>query len=670
MKCLYFAGLMSLTTWVNAQQQHYQYTVDLADIQDDRVRVELKTPGVSAREIHFHLPKIVPGTYNVSDFGKFSHNLTALDVNGKSLRVERINENTWKISQAQKLNKITYWVEDTYDATITHQVYPMAGTNIEDGKNFVINTPGFFGYLDGYKNLPITLSVIKPHNFYGSTSLKLASTPGSNREDYLLENHDQLYDAPLMYCAPDTITIKVGQTQVLVSVYSPNKKIAARQIATNLTPLLRAQQIYLGGKLPVDKYAFIYYFDPDPKSPVQGALEHNQSSFYYLKESDPQDIMPKLVDIAAHEFFHIVTPLTIASHEVKSFNYQTPILSKHLWLYEGVVEYFSHHVQVVAGLNTPEQFMEKLAQKIRISRKYFNDSLSFTELSKESAGQHNQQFPNVYEKGALIAACLDILLLHHSQGQYALKNLIHDLSVRYGKLQPFDDNELWQVIGQLTYPQIADFLVTYVEGSRPIPYEQYFSMAGIEQEPSGKLALHPKTTHQQSMVRNAWLAQPGKAVSPQISDADGATIQHVVQALYEVISGPAGPRDWERFRSLFSARAFMAAGTTDAGGRKRMVSIQPEEYVRNNNNFFLQSGFFEEEINHIANQFGDVAQVFSVYQYRFREKGPPIKRGINSIQLIRENEKWKIASIIWSEETPENPIPKKYEIKSIVVSPD
>jgi predicted metalloprotease with PDZ domain len=140
-------------------------------------------------------------------------------------------------------------------------------------------------------------------------------------------------------------------------------------------------------------------------------------------------------------------------------------------------------MQVWAGLRTPEQFLAEMSKKINYSRLYFNDSLSFTELSKESAGKLNEQYVNVYMKGALILACLDIELLKLSGGQYGFKNLKHDLGVKYGKDKYFEDAVLFDEIEKLTYPEIKQFLLTYVEGNTPIPYEKYFGWVGVKYIP-------------------------------------------------------------------------------------------------------------------------------------------------------------------------------------------
>jgi predicted metalloprotease with PDZ domain len=471
----FFAG-------INAQPG-YRYSIDLNKVSNDQVAVELITPAIGKKDIVFYFPKIVPGTYMNSNYGKYVHNLEAFDKSGSKLPVKQSGDNSWEIKNADRLYRIAYRVEDTWDSDIKNKVYTMCGTNFEAGKNFVINTPGLFGYFDGMKKLSFELSFNKPQGFYAATGLRpVSSTPTLDK--FHCANADELYDSPIMFSLPDTATVHVGNANVLVAVYSPRKMATAKFIAAHLEKLLMATKDYLMGKLPVDKYAFIYYFNGEQKPlSSSGAWEHSYSSFYSVEEQPQEDAISFWVDISSHEFFHIVTPLTISSREVKEFNFNETVLSKHLWLYEGSTEYYAFHVQVWSGLITPEKFIETLAEKINYSRSRYKDDLSFTELSKESAGRHADQYGNVYQKGALISACLDLYLLKLSGNQYRFKDLKHDLGVKYGKDKYFEDDALFDEIGKLTYPEIKEFLLRHVEGGEPIPYEKYFGFAGVQYIP-------------------------------------------------------------------------------------------------------------------------------------------------------------------------------------------
>lgn len=145
--------------------------------------------------------------------------------------------------------------------------------------------------------------------------------------------------------------------------------------------------------------------------------------------------------------------------------------------------------------------------------------------------------------------------------------------------------------------------------------------------------------------------------------ADGATPQTVVTALYDVISGPAGEaRNWERFRSLFheGARIKIASSSADGSieaGREWSV----EEFAEAADEYYRKSGFWEREIASRMEIFGNIAHLFSTYESRLEsEASEPVSRGINSIQMVRSNERWMIVSLIFDVERPDNPIPGRY----------
>ncbi len=523
----------------------YKYSVDLTRVSDDKVQVELTAPHITKDEIVFSFPKMVPGTYAIEDYGRFISDLHAVDKKGADLPVQKINDNEWKISKASRLVKIRYMVEDSYDTKLSGpDIFQPAGTNIEENKNFVLNNEGFFGYFQDMKDLEFEVSVIRDKDFYGSTGLIAArtgdpipvvskeSTPpqGKLMDIYRVENYDRLVDSPIMYSKPDTAVIRVANAEVLIGAYAPTGKVTAKQIASTVRDVLMAQSEYLGGKLPVDKYAFIFYFTDQPVTSY-GALEHSYSSFYYMPEETIEDMEQQLRDFAAHEFFHIVTPLTIHSEQIQYFNFNQPEMSKHLWLYEGVTEYFAGNVQVQYGLITPEQYLRVLRQKMRIADGFL-DTVAFTDISKFTLDKYKDQYYNVYQKGALIGMCLDIKLRDHSDGKYGLRNLIFDLSKKFGKSQPFRDEELFDEIARLTYPEIGTFLKTYVGGTQRLPIKEVLALVGVNYVPeittqemtlgltARSIGTKEINGNQMLIVSNAaFLDAEGKAIGLQDNDA-------------------------------------------------------------------------------------------------------------------------------------------------------
>ena len=480
LKCVFLPVFLLTFHFSSYAVNGYRFNIDLLDVKNDKVGVELICPEITEETVHYALPKIVPGTYSIYDFGRFVEGFSASDQDGNPLPVAHDDVNTWTISNANKLAKISYRVNDSFDAyDKDNPIFEPAGSNTQVDTNYLINTFAYTGYFEQKEELPYELNISHPSDFYGSTAL--TDEDNSNTMDRFSEaNYHAVADNPIMYCRPDTSVIHVGNCSVLLSVYSPDKMIHSTYLARIMDTLLQAQGEYLGGKLPVDKYAFIIYLTTkEGISGGSGALEHSYCSVYFMPEFEERQFALLFRDFAAHEFFHILTPLTIHSEEIQYFDFSHPKMSEHLWLYEGTTEYHAYLVQEKYHLITPDDFLGVISDKITTSMFSYNDTLPFTEMSKGCLDQYKNQYANVYQKGALIGMCLDIKLRKLSNGKYGIQDLIHDLGKEYGKDKPFKDPELFTTIGQLTYPAITDFLNTYVSGSQPLPYSEIFDDVGV-----------------------------------------------------------------------------------------------------------------------------------------------------------------------------------------------
>jgi predicted metalloprotease with PDZ domain len=187
----------------------------------------------------------------------------------------------------------------------------------------------------------------------------------------------------------------------------------------------------------------------------------------------------QIKDVVSHEFFHTVTPLSIHSKEIQYFDYNNPKMSKHLWMYEGVTEYFANLFQINQGLIDADEFYLRMVGKIN-NAKNLNDTMPFTEMSANVlVPPYKDQYLNVYEKGALIGMCIDIIIREKSNGERGILDLMKKLSKEYGPSKPFNDDELFGKITALTYPEVGEFLNTYVAGKTSIPYDVYFAKMGV-----------------------------------------------------------------------------------------------------------------------------------------------------------------------------------------------
>ncbi len=485
---LFFAAaVFAGNAFAQTQNSNYQFSVDLTKVKNDMLTVELVTPVISVDTILYRMPAMVPGTYKIYDFGKFASNFKAFDKNGAPLTITNQDINSWKIAGAKQLYRLTYEVEDTWDSNKKGEfVFEPAGTNFQADTNFVLNNHGIFGYFQGMHRNTYVVNITHPDGFFGATGLSDVTRSG-NTDTYTIKDYNSLVDGPIMYNRPDTAHVLVGGADVLISVYSPRKLVTAKFIADSLRILLDQQRQYLGGTLPVKNYAFIIYLTDNPKgfkSGSFGALEHSYSSMYAMLEMKPEFIAQTVKDVSAHEFFHIVTPLNIHSEEIGDFDFNKPEMSQHLWLYEGLTEYAAHHVQIKYGTQSLETFLETMSGKM-IEADNYDDELSFTKMSLEALDKHEDQYGNVYQKGALIGLCLDIRLRELSDGKYGTQELMRDLALKYGKDKSFNDDSLFSDIVKLTYPEIGDFFKKHVIGGEPLPFREVFEAVGVEYKRRG-----------------------------------------------------------------------------------------------------------------------------------------------------------------------------------------
>jgi hypothetical protein len=141
--------------------------------------------------------------------------------------------------------------------------------------------------------------------------------------------------------------------------------------------------------------------------------------------------------------------------------------------------------------------------------------------------------------------------------------------------------------------------------------------------------------------------------------ADVESISSILTALYDVISGPAQTRNWDRMRTLFAFEARLSPTGKRMDGTYDNRVFNMEQYIINAKPYFEKVGFFEKEISRKTDQYGSVVQVFSTYESRHKATDTsPFTRGINSIQLWNDGKRWWILSIFWQGETADNPIPK------------
>ncbi|MCH8032699.1 MAG: peptidase [Bacteroidetes bacterium] len=453
------------------------YNLDVTNHQDDLFHVTVSVSGLSQENNVYNFASTTPGTYSIMDFGRFVKSFNAYDKEGNELSTERLSTNRWEINYAENLSKLVYDVEDTFDAEYTeNKVFPMAGTGIEEDF-IVLNTFGVFGYFEGLQSNPSRVKLDYNPEWTVGTAL-LPDEEGY----YQAETFDHLADSPFLMGELSVASTKVNDMDVEVYVYSADTTIDAAGILVAADEILQAAGEYIGYS-PVTHYKFLFCLTDMETFQrnnfnAAGALEHSYSSLYV--QPGRGGISQGIRNEMAHEFMHILTPLNLHSNIIQPFNFIVPTASEHIWLYEGVTEWNSDILQLRGGLISIEEYLEIISEKLTFNDR-FDEKISLSQISLEAynVSLYNE-FINFYTRGAVTAAMLDIKLLDLSNGKRGLRELLFELLDKYGKDKPFPEDEFFEVVVEMTYPEIEQLINNYIKGTETLPYIEYMEKLGYK----------------------------------------------------------------------------------------------------------------------------------------------------------------------------------------------
>ena len=335
------------------------YFLDLNDRADDLFKVTVKVNDLAEANAIYQFAATAPGTYQTMDIGRFVRGFEAFDAQGASLAVKQISVNQWELSDPEATREIRYQIAETWDTPVQEfPIYPMAGTSIE-ADHAQILPHAVLGYPTGMQSRPIALTLTYPESWLMGTALPRAPDGSLQAESY-----DHAVDSPILLGRLSHASMKVQGTPIDIYTYSKTGAVTSDRILDKMRDVLVSAGQFLE-KLPVDRYVFLYHFENNGA----GAWEHSYSSNYvYPEMAFEQLLASQLVEVAAHEFFHVVTPLNIHSDVITPFNFVEPTPSEHLWLYEGVTEWAAHIMRLRAEHITLDEYLIEMTEKLQGQR--------------------------------------------------------------------------------------------------------------------------------------------------------------------------------------------------------------------------------------------------------------------------------------------------------------
>ncbi len=444
------------------------YYIDLTGPVRDQFDVVMSVNNLTAENDTFNFAAVYPGSYSLKNFGRFVQKFVALDAVGEEVATEKVNVNQWWLSDPRRIARIEYTIQETWDhPRVVQRIAEMGGSAIEPDFTF-INGPSVFGYINGLRDAPLRIHLRHPPDWRRGSDLDLVLAE-KDRSDFIAESFDDLNNAPLLLGELDYHAEEILGTKVYMYVYSRTGKIAARPVFDIAKKVLLSAAEFMNG-LPAPEYSFLFMFGDRSA----GALEHPGSSAYVIRELPLERLEMYLRDVMAHEYFHIVTPLSVRSTPINDFDFQRAQPTAHLWFFEGVTEWASHIMQLRSGLKSQTEFFTRSLRQMILQEMVRPAPKSLQEISLNSY-EAPENFRHIYTQGALTAFLLDIRILELSDGKKGLREVIEQLRQEYDRERPFAENAFFQRIVDLSFPEVQAFIDDHIIGNKPLPFEEYLA---------------------------------------------------------------------------------------------------------------------------------------------------------------------------------------------------
>ncbi|MBT9392437.1 PDZ domain-containing protein [Hymenobacter sp. NST-14] len=505
-----------------------RYTLAMPAPQTHYFEVDMQLDGFSKAYTDVKMPVWAPGSYLVREFAKNVEGFEAT-AGSEKLRTEKVTKNTWRVYHPKAKDFKVHYKVYAYELSVR--------TSFVDAAHGYVNGTSVFMYPAEAQQLPSQLEV-KPAPGWSqvSTSLK----PAGGTFTYRSSSYDELADSPIEIGNQKLYTFTANGTPHTIAMFG-DPKVDEQRLTRDMQRVCEeAHQVV--GRNPLDRYLFIIH-NIDRGT---GGLEHLFSTTLSVSRTaySSEAGWKGFLGLVAHEYFHLWNVKRIRPVALGPFNYDQENYTRMLWVSEGGTEYFSNLIVQRAGFLTPDAYLADLSNGInRVENTPGNKVQSAAESSfdawiKYYRPNENSQNTGIsyYDKGEVIGAVLDLMVIHETKGQKHLDDVMQYLYDQYyQKLgRGFTDEEYQAAVAKVAGRRFDDFFRRYVYGTETLPYEQALGYAGL------RLSITPSAAAEidlgarissangrqtvASVVRDGSAWQGGLNVGDEILSLDGVRV--------------------------------------------------------------------------------------------------------------------------------------------------
>jgi predicted metalloprotease with PDZ domain len=506
------------------------YEVSFIEPQAHYAEIEMNISGLTKDYVDVKMPVWTPGSYLVREFAKSVEDFKATS-NSKSLKVEKVRKNAWRVYNAKAGNvKIKYRI---YGFEISVR------TPFIDESHAFLSPTGIFMYPDGMINNASTVKII-PHKNWSKVSTGLEPVAGK-AFTYTAPNFDILYDSPIEVGNQDIFEFTASGVKHEVAMYGGGNYDKER-LKVDMAKLVE-QGTAIYGDNPNKYYVFIVH----NFKRGGGGLEHLNSTVLGATRDayNTEKGYNGFLELVAHEYNHLWNVKRLRPIALGPFDYDNEVYTTNLWFSEGITSYYENKYMVRAGFKTPEAFVGDLANALATVQNTPGAKVQSAASSSYDAWiigyRPNENSKNssisYYSKGEIIGLLMDLEIANATKGAKSLDDVMRTMYEQGKKLKRgFTDAELKATVEKISGISFTSFWAKYINGVDDLEYAKYFGFAGVDvvaDQPSDKGVAGATVQLGDGLfvtgvARNsaAWIG--GLNVNDQILAIDGVAIQDVL----------------------------------------------------------------------------------------------------------------------------------------------
>jgi predicted metalloprotease with PDZ domain len=436
------------------------YTVTIKNPTSHLYEIEMTIKGNRETSLSVSMPAWSPGMYRIENYARNIQDFRTSNTRNQPLVWEQTDKQTWRIvKQAADDVDVRYQV---FSAQLNDQMADLA-------------PPATFMYVVGQKHVPCTVKYNAPGGWKVYTGLE------KRGDHYFAADYDIFIDAPAFIGEFKVLDFETGGARHLLVFSKRDISLSAPQVTADVQDIVEAA-MKMFGKLPYKEYVFLFKVQPQ----ATNSVEHLNSTHITVGENDfvAQSTYRQFLATVAHEFFHLWNVKRIRPSVLGPFDYSHEVHTRLLWMLEGITSYYGDLLLARASIDTPQEYLGRMAVVINSLEHTPGRHLMSAEESSWNAWLRSDNADNntisYYVKGEVIGLLLDFEIRARTKNRKSLDDVMRYLMETYAnKGIGFPEDGFLKAVEAVAGSDFHEFYEATIQGRKDLDYNRYLKQGGL-----------------------------------------------------------------------------------------------------------------------------------------------------------------------------------------------